>query len=127
MSTQVQVWLCEVVDLEPLLPEPNGWRRIEFDHQGVRHTCWEFVGEEWLVDACSPEPIDRSDSEIDVPQQVRQLLPCVRYLVGVSVEPSNPPDAGWIFLNHVVTSLASQSGGLAFDVFTGEPIRSPTG
>jgi hypothetical protein len=127
MSTEDQVWLCEIVDIEPLLPKPSGWRRIDFDYKGIRHTCWEFKGEEWLVNACSPVPIDWNDSEIEVPQQVRQLLPCVRYLVDISVEPSNPPDAGWTFLNQVITSLASQSGGLAFDVFTGEPIRSPTG
>jgi hypothetical protein len=47
----------------------------------------------------------------------------VRYLISIGLEPINPSRAGWAFLNRVITTLATGSHGLGFDVFTDEPIR----
>jgi hypothetical protein len=47
----------------------------------------------------------------------------VGYLISMSLEPSGASRAGWAFLNRVITTLATGSHGLGFDVFTGEPIR----
>jgi hypothetical protein len=109
------VWTVEPVHVATLLPAPSRWQR--YDHQDF--TCWQFDGERWLISVCDPEPIDPAE----IPDRVRQLLPGVRYLIGMSLEPSGASRAGWAFLNRVITVLATGSHGLGFDVFTDEPIR----
>jgi hypothetical protein len=126
MSTDVEVWTCEPIDVEALLPERGRWHRSEHgDERLGRFSCWQFVDEEWLVSVCSPEAIDPDDPEFDVPERVKELLPCVRYRIGVQLEPINPPRPGWDFLNKVIATLATKGPGLGFDVFTGQPIRLP--
>ena len=115
MSWDDAVWLSEPVAVALLLPVPSRWQR--YDHQDF--TCWQFDGERWLINVCDPEPIDPAE----VPDRVRQLLPEVRYLISIGLEPINPSRAGWAFLNRVITALATGSHGLGFDVFTDEPIR----
>ena len=114
MSWDDAVWVVQPVDVAALLPVPSRWQR--YDHQDV--TCWQFDGERWLIDVCDLEPIDPAE----VPERVRQLLPGVRYLISIGLEPINPSRAGWAFLNRVITALATGSHGLGFDVFTDEPI-----
>ena len=114
MSWDDAVWVVQPVDVAALLPVPSRWQG--YDHQDV--TCWQFDGERWLIDVCDLEPIDPAE----VPERVRQLLPGVRYLSSIGLEPINPSRAGWAFLNRVITALATSSHGLGFDVFTDEPI-----
>jgi hypothetical protein len=54
-------------------------------------------------------------------EMAKQLLPEVRYRIGINMEPINPEPAGWEFLNLVITAIATGSYGLGFDVFTGAP------
>ena len=89
----------------------------------LRHedfTCWQFDGERWLINVCDWEPVD---DLAEVPDEVRQLLPEVGYLIAIGMEGSSASRAGWAFLNRVITALVTGSHGLGFDVFTREPIR----
>jgi hypothetical protein len=107
--------VVEPVDVAALLPVPSRWQR--YDHQDF--TCWQVDGERWLINVCDLEPVDLAE----VPERVRHLLPEGRYLICMSLELINPSRAGRAFLNRVITTLATGSHGLGFDVFTDEPIR----
>ncbi len=127
------MWACEPFDVQALLPQPDRWQRQEQESELFGHfTCWEFKHDEYIVTVCSPQrvdlvdPADLRDSEDPedlVPEEIRQLLPCVRYRIGIVMEPINPPRSGWAFLNQVITAPAVKGPGLGFDVFTNEPIR----
>jgi hypothetical protein len=110
------IWLTEPVDVGALLPVPSRWRR--YDHPDF--TCWNFDGERWLINVCDWEPVG---DLAEVPDRVRQLLSGVGYVITIGMEPINPSRAAWVFLNRVITALATGGHGLGFDVFTGEAIR----
>jgi hypothetical protein len=69
-----------------LLPVPS--RSQRYDHQDV--SCWQFDGERWLINVCDLEPIDPAK----VPDGFDNLMPGVRYLISIGLEPINPSQAG---------------------------------
>jgi hypothetical protein len=118
------VWTGELVDVAALLPEPDRWQR--YDHHDTDlgdYTCWQFDSRHWNVTVCSAEPLDGADLDPAAFEEAKRLLPQVRYRIGIRMEPINPEPAGWEFLNRVITTIATGSHGLGFDVFTGAPIR----
>jgi hypothetical protein len=124
MSTHTEVWTGELVDVAVLLPEPERWQR--YDHHDADlgdFACWQFDGQDWNVTVCSPEPLDRADLDIVAFQEVKRLLPRVRYRIGIGMEPINPQRTGWEFLNRVITAIAIGRHGLGFDVVTNAPIE----
>lgn len=114
MSWDDTVWLVEPVEVAALLPVPSRWRR--YHHQ--EFTCWQFDGERWLINVCDPEPINPAE----VPDRVQQLLPGVRYLISMGLEPINHRGLGGASSTGVITALATGRHGFGFDVFTDEPI-----
>jgi hypothetical protein len=124
MSTDTEVWTGELVDVAALLPEPDRWQRHDLHHAALGDfTCWQFDSQGWNVTVCSPEAFDGADLDPDAIQEVKRLLPHVRYRISINMEPINPELAGWEFLNRVITAIATGSNGLGFDVLTGAPIR----
>jgi hypothetical protein len=124
MSTDAEVWTGELVDVAALLPEPDRWERHDLHHAALGDfTCWQFDGQGWNVTVCSPEALDGADLDPDAVEEVKRLLPQVRYRISSNMEPINPERAGWEFLNRVITAIATGSHGLGFDVFTGAAIR----
>jgi hypothetical protein len=124
MSANDAVWTPEFVDVEVLLPMPLGWDRVDYgDDRLGELICWEFDGGEWGLRVCSPQAVDPDNPEADVPEEVKRLLPNVRYRIGLELEPGGSEEA-WTFLNTVVAALADGGHGVGFDVFTGEPVRS---
>jgi hypothetical protein len=126
MSTDTEVWTGELVDVAALLPEPDRWQRHDLHHAALGDfTCWQFENRHrhWNVTVCSPEALDGADLDPVAVEEVKRLLPQVRYRISINMEPINPERSGWEFLNRVITAVATGSHGLGFDVFTGAPIR----
>jgi len=78
-----------------------------------------FAGDGWQVLISEPEEIELRD----VPAHFAALLTDARYLVALTLEPIGAPEEGYSFLERVLESVGSATGGVSNDFHTGAPRR----
>jgi hypothetical protein len=114
LSLDVEVYsnrASSLAELRTVLPSHESWQ----DYGGEL----AFEGEEWQVLVGEPEAIET----MDVPPDLAALMGDAQYRIPLTLEPIGAPEEGQRFLESVLQSVGSVTGGVSYDLRTGEPRR----
>jgi hypothetical protein len=116
MSSDVEHFYVQRTEpLGPLLPGPVEW--VEQDGE------YAADGGEWQLLVYEPEPVETDE----IPADLRGAVPGLRFSVGATVEPINPPKEAWQLLNAVLDAVGGALGGASYDPDSGRVIAWSNG
>ncbi len=114
MSYDLQIWSVRPVELSEEVPEYEAW-----ESQGA---SWVRASRGWQIVLA---PSDRVLIE-DLPVEVASILPGIRYLTQLNLEPLSAPKRAHTLLRRVSNRLAKSAHGVVLDPQT-DTLSTPSG
>jgi hypothetical protein len=114
MSLDTELFSWRPISLEELrhsLPSQNHWRQYDGDTLAYEADGWQLlVGR---TEAVHPP---------DVPTDLRELLPAVRYRIEFILEPAGAPEEAITFMAATLAAVGQTLGCVGYDLRTGAAV-----
>jgi hypothetical protein len=114
MSYDIEIWAARTPDWDGFLADEAGW-----EQQG---DSWIRPGRDWQVVVFREQRVEAED----IPTDVDQALPGIRFLLQIHLEPLGAPKSAYRVLHRTLKRLAKDSHGVILDPQTDE-ITLPSG